>query len=206
MKKNTVTTEQIINENNKKFKSSSKAQKRVLIAQDVIDRINLKQYKASNGNWLSVYEAENYKEQFQTAVIENKVTCQCCALGGLMASCVVFKNDLTVEQTEYKSDYCDIFASEDDVIGIKGIFETKQLELIELAFEKGKGFYKLDSKENKEDVESGWLDERQIINLKKKPKAKDAIAFGKRFRSPKQRLLAIMENIVKNKGEFKPSV
>lgn len=31
-----------------------------------------------------------------------------------------------------------------------------------------------------------------------------AVKFGRKYKTPKNRLIAIMKNIIKNKGEFKP--
>ena len=61
------------------------------------------------------------------------------------------------------------------------IFPTGQLRLIELAFEEGSGAFYSDC-----DTDDA------------------AVKFGRKFRSKKGRLLAIMENIVANKGTFKP--
>ena len=69
--------------------------------------------------------------------------------------------------------------------GLNSLFSYSQLRLIEIAFERGLGAFK--------DYD---------YNLE--PSTKRAAQFGRKFKTEKSRLRAIMKNIVENKGTFIP--
>jgi hypothetical protein len=208
------TVEQIIAENNAIFRAASPAQKRVMIASDVITRINSKQYEPTSGTWVDFNytgEDSNYNSELddwedkenisaQKAFIGNELTCECCALGGLMASCVVFKNNVTVDDD---LQFDEIYkGNAKDVIGIKGIFQKTQLQLIEIAFEVGEGYFYAAYEENYDTDKEAFVKDKNVTVSK--DLAMKAVKFGNRYSNSKSRMLAIMKNIVKNKGQFVP--
>lgn len=191
--KKTVNVEEVIKHNNKVFKKASKKNKIVMVAQDVLSRINSKQYNVTNGVWARIDEEKvTGQDSLQKAIIDSKVTCQCCALGGLMSSCVVFKNNVTVEEADEVLDFSLVFDGHDS-LGIMELFGEKQLSMIELAFEKGTGFF---HDEENDDANGCVGVDSKLANK--------CISFGRKYRSPKSRMIAIMKNIIANGGTFVP--
>lgn len=106
--------------------------------------------------------------------------CQTCALGSMLISHVRVYNKLSLRDLGFcQSDECSLTRS--DCTGVlSNYFDADQLTLIEFAFE---GYRVFD------------------INV---DGASEAIKFGKKFKHPKTRLRAIMNNILENDGTFKP--
>ena len=84
-----------INKLNAEFKKATKAQKRVMIAQDVLAQLKAKRYVAESGCWVQanyntavpladIKYKDSVKELFAEKTIES---CNVCALGGLFMSC-----------------------------------------------------------------------------------------------------------------------
>lgn len=111
-----------IEETNKIFNESTKAQKRVMIAQDCIDRIKCNLLTANTGSFI-VYNGSNVN---QTRV--NATTCEVCAKGGLLASYIGRVNNF--------NDEC-LGNDEDNEAHKKllEVFTLRQLAIIEYAFE-----------------------------------------------------------------------
>lgn len=204
------------------FKKASPTQKRVLIAKDVIAQIKAKKIKPESGTfvmvekvkgWMPASEAEEYYRSYNYAFnkisaiegdgadvrqlyLENKIQqCSCCALGGMFMSCTLYNNNTTLENLGYVGD--DIGnalykGSEPGSLsnGLDKFFSVAQLRLIEQTFEGNNGV-----------VISGEDDETGEEFNKFSPRAE---AFYKKYKKPKDRLVAIMQNIVKNNGTFKP--
>lgn len=163
---------------------------RVTIAKDVIAQIEAERYFAKGGSYVRISEEDNYngsvKENFEK--IKN---CKVCALGGCFLSIVRFKNnvnfdeitDIGAGQFVNNSKFKQILTS---------IFPAQQLVLIENAFENG-----------------GWGeapifgsdDEKYSVSKQDK---REAWEFGQKFSNQNDRLIAIMQNIIDNKGTFKP--
>jgi len=204
------------------FKKASLTQKRVLIAKDVIAQIKAKKIKPESGTfvqvekvkgWMPASEAEEFYSAYNYAFnkisalegddadvrqlyLENKIQqCSCCALGGMFMSCTLYNNNTTLENLGYAGD--DIGnalykGSEPGSLsnGLDKFFSVAQLRLIEQTFEGDNGV-----------VNSGSDDETGEEFNKFSPKSE---AFYTKYKKPKDRLIAIMQNIVKNNGTFKP--
>lgn len=111
-----------IEKTNKIFNESTKAQKRVMIAQDCIDRIKCNLLTANMGFFI-VYNGSNVN---QTRV--NTTTCEVCAKGGLLASYIGRVNNFNNE----------CLGNEEDNEAHKKLLEVftlRQLAIIEYAFE-----------------------------------------------------------------------
>lgn len=182
-----IATEKEIARRNKVFKAATNAGKRILIAKDVISLIKSKKIKAISqifyeANPIDVLEGEG----FQKAFIDKKIlNCQCCAQGAMMVSCTLFNNNYTVEESEtFNGDFNDLgFKIKDDFKlknGLNKYFSKTQLALIEQAFENRKGAFTRCSPK-----------QAMIINK-----------FYDKNPNDKKRLLAIMKNIIDNKGKF----
>ncbi len=174
------------NQLNEKFKKATKAQKRVMIAQDVLAQIKTKRYVAESGCWVqpnikaacekNLKDEDSVQELFAKKKIKS---CNVCALGGLFMSCINLNNNTTVEDLK-KEFYIGDFVYDDSKIsnGLNRIFTQKQLILIETYFEGGQGYFKGDGEKT--------------------------LAFLANY-DDDERLEMIMQNIIDNNGTFKPS-
>lgn len=73
-----------------------------------------------------------------------------------------------------------------DVVGFEKLFNTQQRQMIELAYERGNGYYYKTIFPNKCNMDL----------------VEKCIEFGKQFICPKDRFIAILKNMIKNKGTF----
>lgn len=204
------------------FKKATPAQKRVLIAKDVIAQIKAKKIKPESGTFVSVEKVKGFmssteaeertgawnfamrklidSEVFDADVrklyLENKIQqCSCCALGGLFMSCTLYNNNTTVENLSFAGeDLGDLLvgSSHAEILpnGLDKFFSLAQLRLIEQTFEGDNGA-----------VISGVDCETGEVFDKFPPRA---AAFYDKYKKPKDRLIAIMQNIIDNNGTFKP--
>lgn len=163
---------------------------RTIIAQDVIDQVTVYRYNALRGSYITKFVAtdmdylDNVKEKF-----EKIRTCAVCALGACFMSAVKFKNSFTFKEIADISTTA-IFTGNDKVEKILSIFTSNQLLLIEAAFEKRDcSFF------------ANYLKSPADTTYEERCKAYE---FGDNFNDDNDRLVAIMQNIIDNKGEFKP--
>lgn len=176
---------------NRIFRKATAAKKRVLIAKDVLEQLEAGKIQAATGSFLRInrfsahvsnYDAVN-KESLQAVYLRGDIErCDACADGALMLSCTLFNNKYSTGAGFYNLDLW-INSEKPMKNKLNVIFSRSQLRLIENAFEMGVGAFK---------------------KFKKTPKAAKAIQFGGRFSTSKNRLKAIMKNIVKNRGTFVP--
>lgn len=174
---------------NAEFKKANKAQKRVMIAQDVLAQLITKRYVAESGCWVqanyntacleNLKDEDSVKELFAEKKIES---CNVCALGGLFMSCSNFNNNTLLEELDNASEELGNLINEEEKLSNKlnKIFSTSQLKLIETYFEANGGYFR-------------DYDEDDRIE-----------AFYNKHPSDKKRLQLIMENIVENEGTFVP--
>lgn len=163
----------------------TKRAQKMRIVQDAINQINIGQIIAGTGNyftWNSPDSLPKGKFSIQKALkADNK--CQCCAKGALFAACVIETNKVNSQQN-FRSEY---FQKEK----LSKWFSAGELDTIECAFEKGVVF------DTEHILRAG------DIYSNKTSLGKNAIKFGKRYKTNKERLLKILENIKLN-GSFKP--
>jgi hypothetical protein len=203
------------------FKKASPTQKRVLIAKDVIAQINAKKIKPESGTFVSVEKVKGFMSSTEAEertgawnfamnrlctsegsdadvrqlYLDNTLQqCSCCALGGMFMSCTLYNNNTTVADLEHASnDISEVLLEETDEKlsnGLNKFFSVAQLKLIEQTFEGDNGA-----------VFSGTDGETGEMIDEFSPRAE---AFYDKYKKPKDRLIAIMQNIVKNNGTFKP--
>ena len=176
---------------NAEFKKATKAQKRVMIAQDVLAQLKAKRYVAESGCWVqanynpTVTLAEiKYHDSVQELFAEKTIqSCNVCALGGLFMSCTNFNNNTLLEELDDVSEDLGNLIDEEEKLSNKlnSIFSTNQLKLIEMYFEANGGFFQEDDEDDRIEV------------------------FYNKYPSDKKRLQLIMENIVENEGTFVPA-
>lgn len=200
------------------FKAASPAQKRVLIAKDVIAQIKAKKLKPAHGTFvtfdkvagLNMTPTDPYSEPTREDVsyhlgadkdarelyLENKIQrCSCCALGSLFVSCTLYNDNTTADEFTFAgeeiSDWLTSGGKAERMSnGLDKFFSIQQLQLIEQTFETDNGV-----------VQSHDEDEFG----KAYPKfSKASEAFCNKYTTAESRLIAIMKNIVANDGTFKP--
>jgi len=177
---------------NEAFNKMTKAEKRVQIAKDVIDRINLEQIVPSNV-FLDDDKGYTFGVPFGNTPLEdgqemktslNSITCSACVKGGMFLSYVGRSNNHTYDE------YTGVSIEEDskELKKLREIFTQRQLDLMELFFEG--------------DIFSWMHDKGKRLvkaNEKMVEKFHEKYIFDRR-----SRMIAICENIIENNGTFKP--
>lgn len=194
----TLTYEQVekeIKRRNRLFEKADAVGKRVLIAKEVIKTIKDSRFSAQGGTFITVHDhrlgvgdrADSVQELFLRGEIPD---CAGCAQGALLLACTLWNNKDTYADTLNDGPWSDapvlgqmIRDRKQIKNGLNTFFSREQLILIEQAFEWGDGFFGKSYRSSNSNA---------------------AILFGKKIDDPEGRLLAIMRNIVRNKGTFKP--
>lgn len=164
----------------KAFKKLPKDKKRVAIAKDVLVQLNARKIIPVTGTYLSILFAKESDKGKELQSVLKKKECEACALGSCFISLVRFEDNFKVKDKYI--DEGEIYKSSFNS-RLKKYFSATQLVLIESAFEKT-------------DMASGLNYNMQKMN--------DAIAFGRDYYYPSDRLVAIMRNIIENSGTFIP--
>lgn len=207
----------------KTWKQMNASERRVSVALDVIAQLKKKtmcRFVPTNGNLVcspeemgdffgEIFTSKKWKEKLQKeGIFSERIVvkptdqvrdvlpdkCQVCALGAMFVCAVDRLDKLAIKDLEGSrtpgfNRVASGFVEKDVMRYLGDIFEEKQLRLIEISFEKGEGmFHHIDPYVADGD---GELLERALI-------------FKKNLKDPKKRMLAIMENIVKNDGTFVP--
>lgn len=208
----TKTIQEQIAIRNAIWKKSTKRQRAVLVAKDVIERLNTKQFHATPSNWLNFTKSNNgIKETpLQECILEGE-QCNCCAMGGLMASTIAFRNKVTTSDLRYHNQL-DFHKGYKTVFDLSEIFPQSQLALIEQAFEGGNGAFdfEFDNSDISDEYEIGThLSKHDISKINKMCKTKHdkqimrILSFYKRYEDEdNRRMRVIMLNIIRNKGVF----
>ena len=176
-----------IQKRNADFAKLSKAEKRVAIAKDVLAQIAAGKYVAEAGVYVETQIPVTQQDSDKQVcdLIEGK-ECHVCALGSVFVSAVKFADKLTVGDVEEFPYVYD----EDDPVNLNPFqsgyltqfFSRGQLGLMECCFERGPaGDF------------SGAVDDMELPEQ-----------WGSSFEDDRDRLVAIMENVVRNGGTFKP--
>lgn len=184
-----------ITKQNKKFEQATPAQKRVMIAEEVIAQVKANRIISDRGVWLNIDFKDggniNPTESIQNLFKNNQVKeCRCCALGAMMVSCTILNNKELYQDLcfhfEHLGHWVDEY-KEKLPNGFNKFFTRKQLIMIECAFE---GFM-------------SYFRSEDLINPLTHNEIKKTKDFFEEHPETEERLLAIMENIIKNKGTFK---
>ncbi len=177
----------LIKRRNKVFNRATLAEKRVLIAKDVLEQLKLKVIVAESGVYFKSRQIEdltdfsfrrngeetqaNYEKGLREAVLSGEVNrCRACAKGSLLLSCVLYRNQVKL------GDAMDALDGRMPTAGLNRIFTEAQLDLMEDVFE------------------DNLCDDEKALYPK--------LAKMARIGSDRRRLTAIMRNVIKNKGTF----
>ena len=196
---------QTIKEKNAAFNKLTKAEKRVAIAKDVLEQLDLKKYYACSGTYfkleLNSYELEFKEgESLQEYLVDNsKVeSCSVCAIGSIFASKVRLSNKFNIDHYHDGIDDHELALYDHDMeYSLNEIFSEEQYRLMEVAFE-GNDIIGLFTEE--EDPE--YKSKSELTAKDKRYLA--AIKFYDNYRNSEDRMRGIMLNIIENKGKFKP--
>jgi len=164
----------------KEFDKLSKLEKRVAICKDVLLRIENKKIKSITGNFWGKSNRYNILDNLLEDVnLQNKInenTCEVCAKGAIFTSWVGNFNEIK----EIPSS--NIHFWNNDLDELKSIFGHELLDLIEVCFEQTEQYYKCYETD---------------INFD------SYIDYFRQYEDLNKRLIAIMKNIISNKGELK---
>lgn len=181
---------------NEAFEKMSKSEKRIAIAKDVIASIKSGKYNAQKEVYCSIDVNPEYnfekkgKSELQTLMHSGAISsCTVCAIGGIFASKVFLGNKFKVSVNEkFWSDELEIentYIEDTEMMGsFRGIYTIVELREIEYAFE-------------------GW-DIRDSFKNRSEEFHYNMINFYDKYPDVELRLIAIMKNIIKNEGNFKP--
>jgi len=166
----------------------TKAEMRVQIAKDVIKQIAAKKYKATQGSYVANGEFYRqfdsmhklYDEEAQVKV--PKTRCDVCAIGACFLATVDRFDKLKVG--DLPGCWNPEYGRGGQVQYLNKWFSPDQLTLMEVAFEKG------------EVPPTAYKGSDDRLD--------DAVAYGCQYKTANQRLVAIMRNVIRNKGTFKP--
>jgi hypothetical protein len=185
-KKLVKATNRRITRDNKAFEKMTLPEKRVQIARDVLAQLASKRLKAESGVWLegkggkNLFTKADIKADAELSDILSKTKeCSGCALGGMFMCSVERADNLKIGKLEAvrESDSDHTIAEDDAFSYLKKFFTKTQLDMIESAFERGGGAcYHSEGSEFVMDIDD-----------------------------PQTRMRLIMENIIANKGTFRPN-
>jgi hypothetical protein len=191
---------------NKRFKAMTKPEQRVAIAKDVIAQIKLKRIKALPLTYLVTNPTDDSDirgdqilcgvaddTELQSVFKEKITSCNCCAKGAIFLAAVERFNNLPINwKTRPFMHGGGYFSGELVTKHLGEYFSAEQLNMIEGAFE---GFYLGHNRTTRE-------------KIYKYATKHGCDVLGDRdenfqYETAEDRLLAIMKNIVRNKGTFK---
>ena len=190
-----------IQKKNNLFMRSSPAKKRVMIAQDIIEEIRANKYIANTGSYIgNVTGTENFNVHMSKRMdvqehFDQIESCSVCALGACLMSATKFANHIKFSDILDKRVLDQINRPRQL---LTSLFDPEQLLLIEIAFER--------------DISSGHKFARGIryqrgfgkLGRFDDDKQEKALKFGNKQAYEDRRMVAIMRNIIRNKGTFIP--
>jgi len=168
------------------FDKLSSAKKRIAVAQDVIDRMNLKQFRANSGQMFKNANMLYPGQSVQEALKDPAAYCEVCAKGGLFMAYVGIKNDYNLRYEISEN------LNGEEMEMLSDVFSRKQLSLIETAFEGST--YSWNDDISHLEKQACFKFYRKHVN-EKEDRDGDKV---------QERLMAICKNIIKNNGTFKP--
>lgn len=170
----------------------------VLVAKDVIKHVNTEKYIVSKGTYISILEeSRGFEREEQIKDKFDNIICRVCALGATIMSCTHLGNKLTFGEINNGDMQAEAVPAISELL--KAVFDPHTLLLIETVFEKYP-----DRLEEENFVYDTHLVRYahhfgEILSREECIKCND---FSFMYPSIRDRLVAIMENIIVNNGEF----
>ncbi len=191
---------------NRIFNNSTPAEKRIIIARDVITQIEAGKYIPESGTYFETSCNLPPLIDFQSKILEKNFKCRVCELGGLFTSAIRI-ND------KFKTSTSDILASEIREELVK-YFSEKQLILIEYAFEStpvGNLSGLFGGSRKRKELSLDKLTAAEIYRSNKKVSKhiweydiEEKINIKLTNDANKKAMIYICRNIINNKGTFRP--
>jgi len=189
---------------NAAFRRMSPAKRRVTLAQDVLSQIAIQRLIPEHGLYVRRTDGRDLFKASRPLreVVDTK--CEVCAKGALLVAAADRMNGVKLKSVVRRDDIdsdndvdLDSVASDEIKQYLRGVFDEKQLDLIEGVFED----YDLRQ----------WLDEKTVAAVDPQYGSRQGIHYrvsrsDSKNEDAKVRLTAIMRNIIANNGEFKPEV
>ncbi len=179
---NIKNTTKRIKKANTRFARMTDAQKRIAIAKDVIKQVNAKRIKPTRGIYLEtkfagskITIADVGLEMELKALYENMPSCNACALGSMFVCAVSKFNNLSIEEHINDGRKIEYDKNVYDTIKVQEIYYGRPTEYLGQFFSTAQ----LDELERAFEADKSWDP-----------------------RSSTERLIAIMKNIIRNKGTF----
>lgn len=192
---------------NTAYKKASPAGRRVLIARDALKQIRAEKYEVRYGAFVEYNELiDRLPESGENVQLQPYLhdpeapSCRVCGIGSLFLSAVRCRNEFQANK--------DSRNPQEPVLNWLKEFSAEQRQFIEIAFEMGRGFYNYSYAYDT--VRPGGAQENQFNATKRHyAAAKWASKFHIRnnergCKEDKARLVAILKNIVRNRGQFNP--
>lgn len=172
---------QFLNKPKKQFKDFTLVTQRKKIIKDAIAQID-KTIIPKAGDYVDIpHDFRQKKTGLKEMFEEGKVKCEACLKGSLLIGCVLNVNKVTTY---------DEYGSEPFIVKkLSTWFSPLELDMMETAFE-----------QTVIEDNTMVLRDEDYDNL---PLANKCIAFGRKYKTDKKRLLAILNNMLEN-GKFKP--
>jgi len=186
----------------------TKAQLRVAIAKDVVKQIKNKKYightcfYATLNNLLTPIVDLDASLQDLINKSKKNIKCEVCVLGACFVSLIGLKNEISVKDFMGKNDiyFYDTLSTQQSVVyeNLKNIFPPTMMTFIETAYAIIDMINPKDYKKYKK------LSSKNRNYIFYYPYLQRAIRWGnqKKYNNNSVRILAIMKNIIKNKGQF----
>ena len=189
------------------FNALDSRKQRILVAKDVIAQLKAKKFKATKGTYVAIKDqalsdaveessTEQLHERFKTIK-----QCAVCARGAMFMSTVRLGNQFQLNQmdTEWNGPIATVEAGEVDE-RLKSVFASDQQYLIEAAFEgrdiNSQLYEVMTYDDNGSSLKANIFEDMYNLILAK------AKIFYKRYKKSDNRMIAIMKNVIKNKGKF----
>ena len=200
MKKNGKQRLVIVTMTKSRFEKLSKARQRMVVAQDVLDRIALKQIIPQGGSFciINTNDDESHTEnggmvQVSELLKETDRKCYACAKGGLFLAYIGIVNNYSADIFDFHHFHDSQELDSEEMKKLSKVFTPKQLSLIETTFE-GKKYSC-----NLQLTEKEW-DKCNKFHQKYAYEKDDNIFND--YPDRKKVLKAICNNIIKNNGIF----
>ena len=227
----------LVQQAKEKWDAATDAGKRMLIAQDIIDRVRSAQIIPSH-SWGTVVQSEGCQVKSVQAAIHAGANCEACALGAVAMSVIGFSNNADFAGAPITNTWRNdinpyvrpnvIYREEHVRLNqqvalnqkLHDLFSASQLQLIEWCYEEGSGNVQISQACAYRDqirccIQRGVIPATPTWDPDEKPDYTmhplfdaqslwDATIISMSHRNEDDRMIAIMENIIKNNGTFCP--
>jgi hypothetical protein len=164
---------------NARFEKATNAQKRVIIAKDVIAQMKMGKYNVEQGTYADFYTDTETVTPALFMSPPDSACCTVCGIGSLLVSSAILR----------KTHLSSCNRSPIGHTYLAQLFGNKQLWSIEVAFEEW------------DPDDPHYCDPNYEMTIAEQRRA---AKFGSRYKSDETRLIGIMENIIRYRGRFRP--